>query len=54
MNLRSGDSVSALAKVVAARGAAEDVGGEEELTLEAIGGEHSVEAAVDSGEVVRG
>jgi DNA gyrase subunit A len=54
MNLRSGDSVSALAKVVAARGAAEDVGGEEELTLEAIGGEHSVEVAVDSGEVVRG
>jgi DNA gyrase subunit A len=39
MNLRSGDSVSAIAKVVSSRGAAEDAGGEE-LMLEEIAGEH--------------
>jgi DNA gyrase subunit A len=37
MNLRSGDSVSAIAKVVASRGAAEDAG-DDELTLDEIAG----------------
>ena len=50
MNLRSGDSVSAIAKVVSSRGAAEDAGGEE-LMLEEIAGEHeeSVESATGNG-----
>jgi hypothetical protein len=37
MNLRDGDSVSAIAKVVSSRGAAEDEG-DDELTLEEIAG----------------
>jgi DNA gyrase subunit A len=50
MNLRSGDSVSAIAKVVSSRGAAEDAGGEE-LMLEEIAGEHeeSVEGVTGNG-----
>ena len=45
MNLRAGDSVSAIAKVVSSRGAAEDASGEE-LMLEEIAGE--LEEGVDS------
>jgi hypothetical protein len=37
MNLRAGDSVSAIAKVVSVRGAAED-GGSDELALDEIAG----------------
>jgi DNA gyrase subunit A len=54
MNLRAGDSVSAIAKVVSSRGAAEDSGGDE-LSLEEIVNEP--EAPIDvspNGEVVRG
>jgi len=51
MNLRSGDSVSAIAKVVASRGAPEDAGGDE-LALEEITG--GVDGATTNGEVVRG
>ena len=60
MNLRAGDSVSAIAKVVSSRGAAEDAG-EEELMLEELAGEHeeAVEGATangasPNGEVVHG
>ena len=48
MNLRAGDSVSAIAKVISSRGAAEDSGGEE-LSLEEIVSEPDAD-----GEVVRG
>ena len=57
MNLRSGDSVSAIAKVVASRGAAEDEGGDE-LTLEDIAGgadsDDGVNGESSNGEVTRG
>ena len=60
MNLRVGDSVSAIAKVVSSRGAAEDAGGEE-LMLEEIAGEHeegvdgaTANGASPNGEVVHG
>jgi DNA gyrase subunit A len=49
MNLRAGDSVSAIAKVVSSRGAAEDAGGDE-LSLEEIAGGSDA----PNGEVVRG
>jgi len=51
MNLRSGDSVSAIAKVVQSRGAVEDAGGDE-LTLEELAGEYA-DGATPDGEVVR-
>ncbi len=51
MNLRSGDSVSAIAKVVQSRGAVEDAGGDE-LTLEEMAGEYA-DGATPDGEVVR-
>jgi DNA gyrase subunit A len=51
MNLRAGDSVSAIAKVVASRGAPEDAGSDE-LALEEIAG--GVDGANTNGEVVRG
>jgi DNA gyrase subunit A len=51
MNLRAGDSVSAIAKVVASRGAPEDVGSDE-LALEEIAGDAG--GAATNGEVVRG
>jgi DNA gyrase subunit A len=51
MNLRSGDSVSAIAKVVQSRGAVEDAGGDE-LALEEIAGEYA-DGATPDGEVVR-
>jgi DNA gyrase subunit A len=51
MNLRAGDSVSAIAKVVASRGAPEDVGSDE-LALEEIAGD--ADGAATNGEVVRG
>ena len=57
MNLRSVDSVSAIAKVVASRGAAEDEGGDE-LTLEDIAGGADSDGGVNgessNGEVTRG
>ena len=54
MNLRAGDSVSAIAKVVASRGAPEDAGGDE-LTLKEIAGDaDGVDGATTNGEVVRG
>jgi DNA gyrase subunit A len=49
MNLRAGDSVSAIAKVVSSRGAAEDAGGDE-LSLEEIAGGSDA----PNGEVVHG
>ena len=53
MNLRAGDSVSAIAKVVSSRGAVEDAGGDE-LTLEEItGGPESANGSAGE-EVVRG
>ena len=51
MNLRSGDSVSAIAKVVQSRGAVGDAGGDE-LALEEMAGEYANGATPD-GEVVR-
>jgi DNA gyrase subunit A len=51
MNLRSGDSVSAIAKVVQSRGAVEDAGGDE-LALEEMVGEYA-DGATPDGEVVR-
>jgi DNA gyrase subunit A len=51
MNLRAGDSVSAIAKVVASRGASEDTDGDE-LTLEEIAG--GVDGATTNGEVLLG
>jgi DNA gyrase subunit A len=51
MNLRSGDSVSAIAKVVQSRGAVEDAGGDE-LALEEMAGEYA-DGATPDGEVVR-
>jgi DNA gyrase subunit A len=57
MNLRAGDSVSAIAKVVSSRGAAEDAGGEE-LTLDEITGvvdsDNGAGGATPNGEVVHG
>jgi DNA gyrase subunit A len=54
MNLRSGDSVSAIAKVVSSHGAAEDSGGEE-LSLEEIVNEPDAPvSATPNGEVVLG
>jgi DNA gyrase subunit A len=54
MNLRSGDSVSAIAKVVSSHSAAEDSGGEE-LSLEEIVNEPDAPASVTpNGEVVLG
>ncbi|MDQ3832638.1 MAG: DNA gyrase subunit A, partial [Actinomycetota bacterium] len=54
MNLRSGDSVSAIAKVVSSQGAAEDSGGEE-LSLEEIVSEPEAPINVTpNGEVVLG
>src|SRR5919199_1318209 len=49
MNLRSGDSVSAIAKVVSSRGAAEDSGGDELLLEEIVNDPETL-----NGEVVRG
>jgi len=48
MNLRSGDSVSAIAKVVASRGAAEDDGGDE-LTLDEIAGADGLSEPSENG-----
>jgi DNA gyrase subunit A len=54
MNLRAGDSVSAIAKVVSSRGAAEDSGGDE-LSLEEIINEPDAPISITpNGEVVRG
>jgi DNA gyrase subunit A len=57
MNLRAGDSVSAIAKVVTSRGAAEDAGGEE-LTLDEITGvvdsDNGAGGATPNSEVVHG
>ena len=57
MNLRAGDSVSAIAKVVSSRGAAEDAGGEE-LTLDEITGvvdsDNGAGGATPNSEVVHG
>jgi DNA gyrase subunit A len=56
MNLRAGDSVSAIAKVVASRGASEDVA--DELTLEEIAGgvdgADGIDATTTNGEVLLG
>jgi DNA gyrase subunit A len=57
MNLRSGDSVSAIAKVVASRGAAEDEGGDELTLVDIAGGADSddgVNSESSNGEVTRG
>jgi hypothetical protein len=51
MNLRSGDSVSAIAKVVQSRGAVENARGDE-LVLEEMAGEYA-DGATPDGEVVR-
>jgi DNA gyrase subunit A len=48
MNLRAGDSVSAIAKVVASRGAAEDDGGDE-LTLDEIAGTDGLSEPSENG-----
>jgi DNA gyrase subunit A len=48
MNLRAGDSVSAIAKVVASRGAAEDDGGDE-LALEEIAGTDGLSEPSENG-----
>jgi DNA gyrase subunit A len=57
MNLRTGDSVSAIAKVVASRGASEDVG-DDELTLEEIAGgvdgADGIDGTTTNGEVLLG
>ena len=54
MNLRAGDSVSAIAKVVSSRGAVEDSGGDE-LSLEELVNEPDAPIGVTpNGEVVRG
>ena len=56
MNLRAGDSVSAIAKVIASRGAPEDAGGDE-LTLDEIAGGAealSENGNTNTGEVTRG
>jgi len=54
MNLRTGDSVSAIAKVVSSRGAVEDAGGEE-LSLDEIVKDADAQASpTPNGEVVRG
>jgi DNA gyrase subunit A len=53
MNLRAGDSVSAIAKVISSRGAAEDAGSDE-LSLEEITGGPGPEDASPNGEVVHG
>jgi DNA gyrase subunit A len=56
MNLRAGDSVSAIAKVIASRGAPEDEGGDE-LTLDEIAGVAealSENGNTNTGEVTRG
>jgi hypothetical protein len=48
MNLRAGDSVSAIAKVVASRGAAED-DGRDELALEEIAGTDGLSEPSENG-----
>jgi len=54
MNLRTGDSVSAIAKVISSRGAAEDAGGDE-LSLEDIVNDPDAPTSITpDGEVVRG
>jgi DNA gyrase subunit A len=56
MNLRAGDSVSAIAKVIASRGAPEDAGGDE-LTLDEIAGgagAMSENGNTNTGEATRG
>ncbi len=54
MNLRTGDSVSAIAKVISSRGAVEDAGGEE-LSLEEIVNDPDASTSITpDGEVVRG
>ena len=56
MNLRAGDSVSAIAKVIASRGASEDAGGDE-LTLDEIAGGAealSENGNTNTGEVISG
>ena len=54
MNLRTGDSVSAIAKVVSSRGAVEDAGGDE-LTLDEIVKDPDAPASVTpDGEVILG
>src|ERR687894_346900 len=54
MNLRAGDSVSAIAKVVASRGAPEDEGSDELALEEIVGGVDGVGGVNTNGEVVRG
>jgi DNA gyrase subunit A len=54
MNLRTGDSVSAIAKVVSSRGAVEDAGGDE-LSLDEIVKDPDAPASVTpDGEVILG
>jgi DNA gyrase subunit A len=54
MNLRTGDSVSAIAKVISSRGAVEDAGGEE-LSLEEIVNDPNAPTSITpDGEVMRG
>ncbi len=54
MNLRLGDSVSAIAKVVASRGAAEDAGGEELSLDEIVSDPEAATGITPDGEVIRG
>src|SRR5918998_519044 len=54
MNLRSGDSVSAIAKVISSRGAPEDEGSDELALEEIVGGVDGVGGVNTNGEVVRG
>ena len=54
MNLRSGDSVSAIAKVVSSRGAVEDAGGDELLLDEIVKDPDTPASITSNGEVVLG
>jgi DNA gyrase subunit A len=54
MNLRTGDSVSAIAKVISSRGAAEDAGGDELSLEEIVNAPDAPTSITPDGEVVRG
>ncbi|HLM78675.1 MAG TPA: DNA gyrase subunit A [Rubrobacteraceae bacterium] len=54
MNLRTGDSVSAIAKVISSRGAAEDAGGDELSLEEIVNAPEAPTSITPDGEVVRG
>jgi len=54
MNLRAGDSVSAIAKVISSRGAVEDSGGDELSLDEIVKDPDAPTSLTPNGEVVRG